>query len=209
MLRCPSCNKRLPQVSGKIHCTCGRLTDENEAQTCTIKKPEPEPARVECLNLITHPETQVVSCTIVESISGLQHLPTTRNCQACSRCTHPQKTNEVTVGISIEILKEQGQEYEHLLPALSIDTLQGPGTMLKKMLSWFITKPPNCSCGDRAELMDVWGPDKCHENMRQILGWLRESALDNGYPYSEFLIKYMVELAISLSRLSPRNKAGT
>jgi len=202
---CPTCKRQLPQVSGKLHCTCGSIVIETQV---LYSIPEPEVPRVECPNLITDAE-QVVSCSIIESICGIKHLPTTSNCQACTRCSHPQKTNEVTVGISIQLLQEQGQEYEHLLPALSIDTLQGPGTVLKKMLSWFITKPPNCSCSDRAELMDVWGPDKCKENLRTILGWLRESALDNGYPYSEFLIKYMIELAISLSRLSPRNKAGT
>jgi hypothetical protein len=208
-MRCPKCNKRLPQVTGRIRCSCGnRIEEADNSFSCTIKNLEKEPPRVECPNLLTNPDTQLQSCSIVESICNIQHLPTASNCQACTRCTHPQKVNEVTVGISIQLLQEQGQEYEYLLPALSIDTLQGPGTTLKKMLSWFITKPPNCSCSDRAELMDVWGPDKCKENIRTILGWLRESALDNNYPYSEFLIKYMIELAISLSRLSPRNKSS-
>ena len=201
---CPTCKRQLPQVAGKVHCTCGSIILEHEV---IYSLPEIEVPRVDCPNLLTDAE-QVVSCSIVEAITGFKFLPTTSNCQACTRCTHPQKTNEVTVGLSIELLQEQGLEYEYLLPALSIDTLQGPGTTLKKMLSWFITKPPNCSCGDRADIMDVWGPDKCQDNIRTILGWLRESALDNGYPYSEFLIKYMIELAISLSRLSPRNKTS-
>jgi len=41
--------------------------------------------------------------------------------------------------------------------------------------------------------MNAWGPKRCLEELPTILSWLRESALDNNYPYSEFAISAIVK----------------
>ena len=41
--------------------------------------------------------------------------------------------------------------------------------------------------------MDLWGYERCLQELPTILSWLRESALDNNYPYSEFVIGTVVK----------------
>jgi len=77
---------------------------------------------------------------------------------------------------------------------------EGPGTELKKLISWFVWKR-NCStCATREQRMNRWGPDKCQKNMLTIIGWLRESAMKHGYPFSEKVAAALIRKAIDNSR---------
>jgi hypothetical protein len=77
----------------------------------------------------------------------------------------------------------------------------GPGTELKKLLSWFnIRSTPDCQCDDRALLMDVLGADECEERLDEIVGWLEEEAAERGLPFIRSLAELAVKQAIRNSR---------
>jgi hypothetical protein len=73
----------------------------------------------------------------------------------------------------------------------------GPGSELKSLLSWVFEVPSStCKCNEREQLMNIWGPVGCRNNMETILIWLKESAINNGIPYSETATKGLVLFAI-------------
>jgi len=75
---------------------------------------------------------------------------------------------------------------------------QGCGTDLKNLISWFpIAQKSNCrSCRSLEVKMNSWGPDKCREKMPYILAKLKIAAKRRGLPFSERLVKLLVEKAI-------------
>lgn len=78
-----------------------------------------------------------------------------------------------------------------------------PGTELKNILQWFVwsKKARECkTCKDRESTMNSWGPDKCLQNIGVISGWLKESAEEKGYPFSERIARAMIRKAIDNSR---------
>jgi len=53
----------------------------------------------------------------------------------------------------------------------------GPGTELKKLLAEKNLVPShNCGCHARINQMNIWGPDKCQENLKEIVTWLSKEA---------------------------------
>lgn len=77
----------------------------------------------------------------------------------------------------------------------------GPGTELKKLLSWFgIKATGRCKCNNRARVMDNWGPQKCREKMDTILIWLEEEAAARKLPFWKFAAKIAVETAIARAK---------
>ena len=77
----------------------------------------------------------------------------------------------------------------------------GPGTELKKLLSWVgIRANDDCQCDDRALLMDILGPDKCEERLDEIVGWLEEEAEERGLLFSRTVAALSVMQAIRKSR---------
>lgn len=88
----------------------------------------------------------------------------------------------------------------------------GPGTELKAILRKIgITSSPNCKCNARAKQMDVWGPDRCEQEMPTILAWLKEQAEARKLPFVRFVAKQAVKLAIRRARkkATERAAAGT
>ena len=73
-----------------------------------------------------------------------------------------------------------------------------PGTRLKEMIAWFpVPKKTNCgSCNRMERKMNAWGPEKCREKMPYILAKLKIAAKRRGLPFSERLVKLLVEKAI-------------
>jgi hypothetical protein len=73
----------------------------------------------------------------------------------------------------------------------------GPGTELKKILSWFnITATENCSCNKRAKYMNDMGAEWCRNNQDLICSWLKEEASNRKLPFLPYLAKKAVLLAI-------------
>lgn len=115
-----------------------------------------------------------------------QQLPivtTPEMCQACNRCDKPQDVNEVVLGLA-------GIHHSD----------RGPGTTLHSLITWFIPKPENCDCANRVDVMNAWGYERCQQEFKTILGWLRESALDNNYGYSEFVIAAVLKTVLFYHR---------
>lgn len=136
------------------------------------------PSRVEDMEPCQHLEDNI--CGLASWMLDGQPIPTTpESCKACQRCSKPMDVNEIT--LSLAGIKES----EH-----------GPGTTLQTVISWFVAQPKNCGCPDRVALMNAWGKKRCRKEIPTILAWLRESALDNNMPYSEYVISCTLKLIL-------------
>jgi hypothetical protein len=75
---------------------------------------------------------------------------------------------------------------------------KSPGTNLKKLIAWFpVPRKTGCpSCRSLELKMNRWGPEKCRAKMPYILGKLKIAAKRRGLPFSERLVKILVQRAI-------------
>lgn len=70
----------------------------------------------------------------------------------------------------------------HPVPTFLTDILRGvhenggPGTELRKLLSWFAKHRKGCRCKERALIMDRWGPRQTRRNIDTVVAWLKEEA---------------------------------
>jgi len=122
-------------------------------------------------------------------------------CNACSQQEKPKSINKVTCGLAnLYVLQNKLSRADY--PAIvdcfdrPIEYGEGPGTELKKILSWIIKPSPTCSCHGKIIQMNKWGPDGCEQHMETILDWLHKSAKDAGIPYVRFAVKLLVQQAI-------------
>lgn len=115
-------------------------------------------------------------CELATWLVNEQRETNEETCKACSLCSKPHDTNEVVLSLA-------GIE----------DSDEGPGTTLHKLITWFIPQPKSCGCSNRVKIMNKWGKERCLKELPTILSWLRESALDNNYPYSEYVISTVVK----------------
>ena len=77
----------------------------------------------------------------------------------------------------------------------------GPGTELKRLLRLFLLKPIGaCKCNQRAQLMDIQGPDWCQEHLEEIVGWLREEATNRKLPFMDSAARILIKKAIKNAR---------
>lgn len=122
---------------------------------------------------------------LCELASWLANKPieiTPEDCRACCRCDKPRDVNEVVLSLA-------GIEQSN----------EGVGTTLHKLITWFVPQPEGCDCPNRVNIMNAWGPERCLKELPTILSWLRESALDNNHPYSEYVIATVVKNIIKYS----------
>lgn len=126
--------------------------------------------------------------------------------KACIHCIahdNPRSENLVTIGRAIITLRRNNLPIPKEIVDKIKPTMKGPGTELKKLVSWFVwsDKVRKCkTCASREQRMNRWGPDTCQKNMLTIIGWLRESAMKNGYPFSERVAAALIRKAIENSR---------
>ena len=81
----------------------------------------------------------------------------------------------------------------------------GPGTELKKLLSWFHSPDKRkCKCQTRIQKMNVWGPDKCELKFETILRWMRHSAKIHKIPFFAPAVRLVIATAIRRSRSPSR-----
>ena len=126
-------------------------------------------------------------------------------CECCAKCGNPCAVNQVTASRAVLILRQNNQLIPNKLITIVYEAShkEKPGTELKKLISWFVwsKKASNCKrCLDREQRMNEWGPDKCEKNVKTIIAWLRESAVERGYPFSERIAGALVRRAIQNSR---------
>lgn len=148
-------------------------------------------------------------CKIAKELSGgYKCFVTPEACAKCSSLPDKHSPNQVTAGIAVHNVKEQAPEkvmelVQLLKPLFQVGKSEdlkldnGPGTELKKILSWFAVDTPTCECLSRAKLMNTWGPQGCRNNMDTILLWLEEEAKNRGMPFVKVVAKQLVLLAIS------------
>lgn len=73
------------------------------------------------------------------------------------------------------------------------------GTHLESILHLVGLKPcPDCH--DHAETMNQWGQDGCERNLEIIVGWLEESAKNQGVFFWKPGARWLVRLAIAMAK---------
>lgn len=104
----------------------------------------------------------------------------------------------------LEILGDDPQAYlQSLMPKTLESHPYGTGTILSNMLSMIgIKSAPNCSCKQRAIIMNEKGPDWCEENLDTIIGWLKEEAGKRKLPFIETVARMLVNRSISMAKKS-------
>lgn len=134
-------------------------------------------------------------------------MPTNESaCTYCLSCESPKQLNKATASMAVGHLIQTGtfdidnSIHQSLKQVLTIPLLaHGPGTELKKLVSWFVwlRDVKDCNtCYDREQQMNQWGPDECRKNITTIVEWLRESAAKHSIPFSETLVKIIINKAI-------------
>lgn len=171
-------------------------------------------------------------CMIIYSLSGKEYHPTPRDCEICSQIKDPQSENCFTLMIANDIQRENNtqtdesvhryttqcgnEKSENLKEAIiKVDgeplqkpleppsPPEGPGTELTKLLSWFAKDTKGCKCKSRARKMNIWGPDRCEQEMETIVGWLQEEGEKRGWPtgrITSIVSRKLVGRAIANSR---------
>ncbi|KKK95789.1 hypothetical protein LCGC14_2669260, partial [marine sediment metagenome] len=79
----------------------------------------------------------------------------------------------------------------------------GTGTQLEKLLRIVgITEKEGCKCGSRAAVMNSEGPDWCEQNIKTIVGWMKEEAQKRKLKllFNEKLAALLVKRAIKNAR---------
>ena len=79
----------------------------------------------------------------------------------------------------------------------------GTGTQLEKLLRIIgITEKEGCKCGQRAAVMNSEGPDWCEQNIKTIVGWMKEEAQKRKLKllFNEKLATLLVKKAIKNAR---------
>lgn len=148
-------------------------------------------------------------CLIASDWGGDRVETSDAACAACVRSGTFGQKNGVTASLVFTHMNKNGRKIpdEFLTELKGYFTNadypeEGPGTELKKLMSWFNLKDSQgCKCKQRAIQMNAWGPDKCEENMELILEWLREAAKQENVFYSRAAAYVLVKTAITTSRL--------
>ena len=109
------------------------------------------------------------------------------HCQVCSEQVSPARSiNPVVVSLALHAASHNPKQARHILDshgALLRIQPQGPGTELKKLLSWWFLPDASCDCDARALQMNAWGVAGCHQNLETIVDWLLEAAAQRGLPH--------------------------
>jgi hypothetical protein len=86
----------------------------------------------------------------------------------------------------------------------------GPGTELKKLLSGWpfrLVAGADCKCTQRAAHMDAQGCDWVESNLKECVGYLRESAAERGLPFLDAAGSVLVRRAIHNARKAEAARA--
>lgn len=147
------------------------------------------------------------SCLIAFELSGVDCQTSEGACTKCKSLHDAMCPNSVTASLAISGIRKHKPDdlrkmMKHLDPLFATHRTNhenigdGPGTELKRILSWFATDTPSCECLNHAITMNTWGPDGCRINMEIILEWLKIESEAREIPYSKGIAKALVNLAI-------------
>lgn len=118
----------------------------------------------------------------------------------CTQCGIPIKVNAEPNKVTRNCLAAK-----HLWPKIpdrrTAAQRIGPGTELKMMLSRLgLASTPGCKCNQRAQVMDMEGPDWCEGHIEEICDWMEEEANKRGLPFIRLAARIMIRRAISKAR---------
>lgn len=151
------------------------------------------------------------SCQLVADLAMIPIDKASITDDACRFCLKQGKDNAVnyvTLSVSVSMLHRHGlfDPVKHSYLVKAVVATKGPGKILSESLHWIaIPDEGSCYCNSRASVMDVWGPDKCEEEIDTIVGWLMEGAERHGIGWvpktvQTFVGRKAVELAIRKAR---------
>lgn len=126
-------------------------------------------------------------CSIVEDLIERPYVVGMNECQMCSSQPNAQQVNHITIAQAVAARAGAGESFDDLLELSNTRPTpdHGPGTELKKILSWFGTTS-DCGCDHRAASMDEWGVPGCERHFDEIVEWLVGEAKQRGLPLSIF-----------------------
>lgn len=130
-------------------------------------------------------------------------------CDYCQSQKKPMQFNSATASLAWNFLRQNDsiempkhQPIKDALTEREVLPNHGPGTELKKLISWFYSPDKRkCKCKTRIQKMNLWGPDKCEQRMETILRWLKHSAKIAKIPFFRPIAMKLVQTAINRSRL--------
>lgn len=148
-------------------------------------------------------------CVVASDIAGMEVTAVSDACEFCLSCEKPKSTNKATASMAVatlinsELFDARNPSHLELKKLLTVELpTTGPGTELKKLISWFpIPGKSKCRTCKNLELkMNLWGPDKCELKTGYIVKKLKISAKRKGVPYTESLLNVLVTKAIRNAR---------
>ncbi len=151
-------------------------------------------------------------CKIAYELSGFPTKTTEKACESCSKLADPQRPNRVTASLAIASVRQNKPEelkgmmdtlkqFFHPTEAEILAIGEGPGTELKRMLSWFAVDTPDCECMSHAVTMNIWGSEGCKNNIETILDWLEREAKARDMMFSRMVAAGLVRIAIMRAEL--------
>lgn len=146
-------------------------------------------------------------CMISTALAGMKVPAAADACAACARNEKPKQANRITYSKAVYTLYKSGKPIpkkltEKLRTMAGSAPASGPGTELSNIISWFKKANKTCGCSARIAKMNVWGPDKCEQNIDTIARWLKVGAKKQGLPYIDSVARGMIKMAIKRSRKS-------
>ena len=147
-------------------------------------------------------------CDLATELAKGVPVPTTLEfCGICTKSDKPRAVNGTVCLLAYAVTKDP--EIRTLFDSLCCGTAEssstapsGPGTELKKLISWFYSPDKRkCKCRTRIQKMNQWGPDECEQRMETILRWLKHSAKIAKIPFFRPIAMKLVQTAINRSRL--------
>lgn len=141
-------------------------------------------------------------CKISEKLCGIPVELDEGVCKACEESPYPQSINRVTASRACWKLRQEGHPVPKELQETALGYTKGPGTELKKIISFFpVPKKSGCSrCRSLETKMNKWGPSKCTKKMDYIVKKLMIAAKRRNIPTNERLVSILVKRAIKQSR---------
>jgi hypothetical protein len=107
-------------------------------------------------------------------------------------CIVKIENNEIEVDVEHEKYPQKRKTTNFNKPEL------GVGAELSKILSILGFKvTENCSCKQRAKVMNWLGLEWCQNNQKIILGWLEQEAKNRKVPFIQPVVKLLLKKAIN------------
>lgn len=151
------------------------------------------------------------TCQVSTLLAKLPVLADEKACNACLHSDSPQAVNNVTCARAAEAMRRANIEIDPaVLTCVRASYAIGPGTALKKALSFWASVVNGCGCQEKIAMMNRWGVDECLKRIDEITDWIVQGAVHR-WPWLRFApkrwyIKLIVKRAIkSADRASIRH----